>query len=95
MSSAGLVTTSAESDYTAKGMIQTVQGSVTSTRETQVQRTTATDTDVVSGGPARRITREVVGAWYDPVCQSFMIGQEDGIYVTSADLYFEIGRAHV
>ncbi len=30
----GLVTTSAEADYTAKGLIQTVQGTVISTRET-------------------------------------------------------------
>ena len=45
----GLVTTSAETDYTAKGMIQTVQGTVISTREATVQRVTANDSDVVMG----------------------------------------------
>ena len=85
---AGLVTTSAETDYTAKGMVQTVQGSVVSTRETQIQRTTATDSTQIIGATGTRIVRDDTGAWFDPVCQSFMIDQEDGIYVTSVDLYF-------
>ena len=45
----GLVYSSAEADYTAKGMIQTVQGSVISTREAVIRRTTATDTSVIVG----------------------------------------------
>ena len=43
----GLVSTSAESDYTAKGLVQTVQGTVIATREAQIQRTTATDTSQI------------------------------------------------
>ena len=40
----GLVTTSAEADYTAKGLVQTVQGTVLATRESTIQRVTASDT---------------------------------------------------
>ena len=54
----GLVTTSAETDYTAKGMIQTVQGTVMSTRETVVQRTTSTDTSQIIGAQGTRVVRD-------------------------------------
>jgi len=84
----GLVYSSAETDYTAKGMIQTVQGSVISTRETVVQRTTANDTSVVIGATGTRILRDDTGPWFDPICQSFLVDQKDGIFVTSVDLFF-------
>ena len=54
----GLVTTSAETDYTAKGLIQTVQGTVMSTRETRVQRTTSTDSSQIIGAAGTRIVRD-------------------------------------
>ena len=84
----GLVYSSAEADYTAKGMIQTVQGSVISTREVVVRRTTATDTSVIVGATGTRIVRDDTGPWFDPICQSFMVDQKDGIFVTSVDLFF-------
>ena len=62
----GLVTTSAEADYTAKGLIQTVQGTVISTRETRVQRTTQTDTSQIIGATGTRVVRDNTGAWFDP-----------------------------
>ena len=85
----GLVFSSAEVDYTAKGMIQSVQGSVISTRELQVQRTTATDSTVVLGAVGTRVVRDSTGPWFDPICQSFLVDQTDGIYVTSVDLFFQ------
>ena len=85
----GLVFSSAEVDYTAKGMIQSVQGSVISTRELQVQRTTATDSTVVLGAVGTRVVRDSTGPWFDPICQSFLVDQTDGIFVTSVDLFFE------
>ena len=84
----GLVFSSAEVDYTAKGMIQSVQGSVISTRELQVQRTTATDSTVVLGAVGTRVVRDSTGPWFDPICQSFLVDQTDGIFVTSVDLFF-------
>jgi len=85
----GLVTTSAESDYTAKGLVQTVQGTVISTRETQVQRTTQNDTSQVIGATGTRIVRDEGGTWYDPVCQSFMIDKTNGMFVSSIEVFFK------
>jgi len=85
----GLVFTSAETDYTAKGMIQTVQGSVISTREASIQRTTQSDTSQIIGATGTRIVRDDSGPWFDPICQSFLVDQEDGYYITSVDLFFK------
>ena len=84
----GLVTTSAETDYTAKGLVQTVQGTVMSTRETTVQRTTQTDSSQIIGATGTRIVRDETGTWFDPVCQSFMVDQTNGIFVSSIEVYF-------
>jgi len=93
----GLVFSSAETDYTAKGMLQTVQGSVISTREVVVNRNTATDTNQVFGAVTSRVIRSTPGdppspppvrRQRDPVCQSFMIDMEDGLFVSSIDLFF-------
>ena len=93
----GLVFSSAETDYTAKGMLQTTQGSVISTRESVVNRTTATDTNQVFGAVTSRVIRSTPGdppnpppvrRQRDPVCQSFMIDMEDGLFVSSVDLFF-------
>ena len=86
----GLVTTSAETDYTAKGMIQTVQGTVISTREATVQRVTANDSEVVMGELGSRIIRdEATGGWHDPVCQSFLVDNTNGIFVSSIEVFFK------
>ena len=87
----GLVTTSAETDYTAKGMIQTVQGTVISTREATVQRVTANDSDVVMGELGTRIIRDELtgGRWHDPVCQSFLVDNTNGIFVSSIEVFFK------
>ena len=49
------VFTSAETDYTAKGMIQQVQGTVVSTRESKVQRTQTTEQTSVQVPASDRI----------------------------------------
>ena len=85
------VRTSAEADYTAKGMIQTVQGTVVATREAQVQRTSATEsTSVMMATGTTRVlsTSQRVIARRDPVAQAFFIDQEDGMFITSIDLFF-------
>jgi len=86
------VRTSAESDYTAKGMIQTVQGTVVATREAEVQRTSATESTSVmmATGTTRVVSQSdrVIARRGDPVAQAFFIDQEDGIFVTSLDLFF-------
>ena len=84
----GLITTSAEADYTAKGLVQTVQGTVISTRETRVQRTTQTDQSQIIGATGTRIVRDNTGNWFDPICQSFMVDQTNGLFVSSIEVFF-------
>ena len=84
------VRTSGEADYTARGMIQTVQGTVISTREPRVQRTTVTESTSVQRQVARRVissSARQVGR-RDPVSQAFFVDQEDGMFITSIDLFF-------
>ena len=87
------VFTSAELDYTAKGMLQQVQSTVVSTREPQVQRSTTTETTSIQVAAGRRTISSSTSASTiqrnrDPVAQAFFIDQEDGIFVTSIDLFF-------
>ena len=83
--------TSAEADYTAKGMIQQVQGTVVSTREPQVQRTTTTESTSIQVAVANRVlssNTRTIGRRGDPVAQAFYIDQEDGLFITSIDVFF-------
>jgi len=82
------VHSSAETDYTAKGIIQTVQNTVHSTREVVIQRRGVTDTSQITGATGTVELRRQFTGWHDPVCQSFMIDQEDGLFITSVDLFF-------
>ena len=98
----GDVRTSAEADYIAKGMIQQVQGTVVPTREPQVQRTSvqqATTVQVAVGSRVISSSTTQIGTVNrggdnggrgrgDPVAQGFYIDQEDGLYVTSIDVFF-------
>jgi hypothetical protein len=76
------VATSAEADYDAKGLLETVQEAIVSTREARTIRQTTTE--------RRSITRQSsrVIAMRDPLAQSFTIDETDGIFVTSVDAYF-------
>jgi hypothetical protein len=77
------VATSAEADYSAKGLQETVQEAIVSTREAQTVRRTTTE--------QRSITRQssqTIAQRGDPLAQSFIIEDEDGVFVTSVNAYF-------
>jgi hypothetical protein len=88
------VATSAEADYDAKGLLETTQEAIVSTREARTVRTTTTETRRTT-----RSTRNIVrivnnepdnngGGGGDPLAQSFIIDQEDGVFITSVNAYF-------
>ena len=102
------LTSSAEADYTARGLLETVQGTVTSSREGVIERTTLDQSSVVNGAIGTQIVSEESTTttttnpgifagfnfnfnfgWDDPVCQSFLIDQADGLYITDLDLFFQ------
>jgi hypothetical protein len=91
----GDVFTSAESDYSAKGMIQQVQETIVSTREPQISRTDVQEDQTITRTNIDTTNTQVWGGTRphrhhnpDPVAQSFMVDSENGLFITSCQLYF-------
>ena len=87
------VETSAEADYIAKGSLETVQNTIVSTREPQLVRQTVNDTRNITRSSTRE-TSEVI-AWIDPIAQTFLIDDTDGVFVTSIECYFQSKDANI
>ena len=80
-------TTTANATYSATGVMQHRQRTVVATRHVRINRNRVTE--------ARNITRQRT-RWFDPLAQSFMIGEiETGLYATSIDLFFRNKSANV
>ena len=78
--------TSAETEYVAKGLAETVLNASISTREIRTVRTNVSDTQRITRASSRVIGR--VNPPGDPLAQSFIIDQADGCYITSVDTFF-------
>ena len=76
-------TTDAQADYTAKGLIDTVEEVFLSTRIPRVETTAVTDDRIITN--TRVTTQE---GWWDPLAQSFLIDEVGGAFITKADVYF-------
>src|SRR5210317_1910428 len=74
--------TAAEADYDAKGLLETVQEAVVSTREARTVRQDTTERRAISRQTSTTIGRR------DPLAQSFLVEDEDGVFVTSIDAFF-------
>ena len=81
------VATSAEADYDAKGLLETVQEAIVATREARTVRTTTTGTRRTTRNASRVIANRGGGGG-DPLAQSFIVDQEDGVFITSLDAFF-------
>ena len=102
-SGSGLVTTSGETTFTARGLTQTVQDTVISTRlPTVVQesltdsRTLSSSRTIASSSTSTVIDRDLIrvqNVW-DPIAQTFSISDfaenrvSAGAFITKIDLYF-------
>ena len=80
------VETSGEADYIAKGILETVQDQIISTREPLVVRESTVES-VSRIATATRVTEMTIG-WTDPLAQTFMIDDVGGVFLTSMDLFF-------
>ena len=81
--------TSAEADYDAKGLLETTQEAIISTREARTVRTSTTSTRSTTRNASRVIARrQPPGGGGDPLAQSFMVDEEDGVFITSLDAFF-------
>jgi len=92
--SASSVETSAEAEYIARGILETVQNTVISTREPRLARDSVTDNRTNVARFSTRTTERTVG-WVDPLAQTFMIDDAGGVFVTSMDLFFSTKDANV
>ena len=96
------VATSAEGDYVAKGLQQTVQEAIIASRETSTVRNQVTGSRSFTRSASRVIAvRQPPDRGNDnggggggdgpsgaPLAQSFMVDEEDGIFITSIDAFF-------
>lgn len=81
----GIVDSAGEGTFTASGTILSKQSDVLLVRNAEIRRDTVSESRVVtsrSGG-----TR--VGAWRDPLAQSFLVPEQEGMFVTKVDTYFQ------
>ena len=80
------VETSAEADYLARGILETVQNTIISTREPQLVRESTSDNRSITRTSTRDATRTV--GWVDPLAQTFLIDDVGGVFLTSIDIFF-------
>jgi hypothetical protein len=72
----------AEASYHAKGLLETKQRTVLSTRELSLTRTRVSE--------RRNLIVRRSRVWRDPISQTFMIGNEStGIFLSSVDIFFQ------
>ena len=99
----GTVTSSVEKNYESSGIIETLQETIINTRNAEIVTENLTDNRVLTDVQRRvnqrtdvSVIRERVEnfqqliqtTWYDPLAQSFDIGDPNGVFITSVDIYF-------
>ncbi len=87
------VETSAEADYIARGILETVQNTIISTREPRLVRQGTTENRSITRASTRRSERTI--GWVDPLAQTFMIDDVGGVFLTSVDLFFSTKDSNI
>ena len=81
----GVVDSSAENTYSARGTILTKQQDTLLVRNADVNRDTViSDNRIITS--SRTTTR--AGGWYDPLAQSFLVEPQGGCFISKIDVYF-------
>ena len=86
--------TAANAEYIAKGIIETVQNTIISTRTAGIEFRATNETEAVTQTSTTRGAARQVG-YHDPLAQTFMIDDEGGVFLTSIDIYFSTKDANV
>ena len=86
--------TAANAEYIAKGIIETVQNTIISTRTAGIEFRATNETEAVTQTSTTRGAARQVG-YHDPLAQTFMIDDEGGVFLTSIDIYFSSKDANV
>jgi hypothetical protein len=81
-------TSYASVQYTATGILQTMQAYVTSTRNAEIVQTAVSDTQTIVQTSTATVSDT---GWWDPLAETFLVNTTggDGAFLTSVDLYFQ------
>jgi hypothetical protein len=98
----GTLTTAVEKNYESAGTIETLQETIINTRNADIvteslsdnrvlsnttSRTTERDTGIIRSS-TERVREPLLTEFYDPLAQSFDVGDPNGIFITSVDIFF-------
>ena len=86
--------TAANAEYIARGIIETVQNTIISTRTAAIEFRATNETENVTRTDVQRGAARQVG-YHDPLAQTFMIDDAGGVFLTSMDLFFSSKDANV
>jgi len=86
--------TAANAEYIAKGIIETVQNTIISTRTAGIEFRATNETEAVTQTSTTRGAARQVG-YHDPLAQTFMIDDAGGVFLTSIDIFFSTKDANV
>ncbi len=86
--------TAANAEYIARGIIQTVQNTIISTRTAGVEFRATNETEAVTETSTTRGAARQVG-YHDPLAQTFMIDDEGGVFLTSVDICFSTKDSNI
>ena len=87
----------AESIFTSRGTLNTLQEDVISVRTADIQRMTREDATTVSNQSTRNFQTQNFGdtrvteqhEWIDPIAESFEVTEANGVFISSADIFFQ------
>ena len=84
--------TTAESTYSAQGILKTQEAMIVSTRVPRLVRSTVSDSRIITNTNVRDfVSRRVTGS-RDPLAQTFLVPVSefpDGLFIDSVDIYFK------
>ena len=92
-----VATTISQETFSAKGTLETVQETIISIRNARIENkqqfqeesiSSTTGTQLVSSN-STQTSKQVLVGWYDPIAQSFLVLDENGVFLTSCDVFFE------
>lgn len=81
----GDVDSAGEGRFTATGTILSKQSDVLLVRNAQIRRDDVSQTRILRSSSSSTRT----GAWVDPLAQSFLVPENEGMFVTKIDTYFQ------
>ena len=86
--------TAGNSEYIARGIIETVQNTIISTRTAGIEFRATNETESVTQTSTTRGAARQVG-YHDPLAQTFMVDDDGGVFLTSVDIFFSSKDANV